>query len=283
MKTIKQIIYLMTGIVAFSLTGCSDDNSYEPGPQTAPGCMQVYFLKSNEVSKVINNDEEHAVTLKVGRVQTTAAASVPITVISQDKVFTIPQSVEFGAGQEFASIKIAFSGADIATKYSYSIAIDGKEFVDPYTKLDGSSKFFGSAMLVSWDVAIQNATFKFTSGFSSFQQDILKMTGTNRYKIENYLNSGADLIFTLDETSNLLTPLGGYSSNATSWYFYNNDTEKIPIPCFPAGSELSINSFYLYLGASYTYLNLKTKKGRLYHYNFLSDDSKGYNAIDISW
>lgn len=52
------------------------------------------------------------------------------------------------------------------------------------------------------------------------------MEDTNKYKITNYLNSGTDLVFTLDATTNVITPVGGYQSSATAWYFYNNDTEK---------------------------------------------------------
>lgn len=283
MKTIKNIIYLLTGLIGFGFTGCNDDDSYEPGPQTSPNCMRVYFLSTNEASKVIDASEEYAITLKIGREQTASAASVPIKILSQDEVLSIPTKVEFTAGQSISTIKISFPNAATATPYSYRLEIDGSEYADPYAILDGASKFTGSVLVASWEVAIKEATFKFGSIFPAFKQDILQMEGTNKYKITNYLNSGTDFVFTLDATTNVITPAGGYQSSATAWYFYNNDTEKIPIPCYPTGSEISINSFYLYLGASYTYLNLKTKKGRLYHYNFNSDETKGYNALDISW
>lgn len=283
MKTIKNIIYLLAGLIGLVATGCSDDDSYEPGPQTSPDCMQVYFLSSNEAAKTIDASDEYAITLQVGRIKTASAASVPIKIISQDEVLSIPANVEFAAGQSTAAIKISFPNAKTATTYSYRIEIEGSEYVDPYTVLDGSYKFAGSVLIASWQVAIKDATFTFASNFPAFKQDILQMEGTNKYKIENYLNSGTDLLFTADPATNLITPIGGYQSSATAWYFYNNDTEKIPIPCFPAGSDISIDSFYLYLGASYTYLNLKTKKGRLYHYNYNSDQTKGYNALSISW
>ncbi|MEY8608691.1 hypothetical protein AALM74_05870 [Parabacteroides segnis] len=283
MKTIKNIIYLLTGLIGLAFTGCSDDDSYEPGPQTSPNCMQVYFLNTNEATKVIDASEEYAITLEVGRTQTASAASVPIKIISQDEVLSIPTNVEFTAGQSVSAVKISFPNAKTATTYSYRIEIDGNEYVDPYAVLDGSYKFIGSVLVASWQVAIKNATFKFGSIFPEFKQDILQMEGTDKYKIENYLNSKTDLVFTVDPTTYVISPVGGYQSSATAWYFYNNDTEKIPIPCFPTGSDISINSFYLYLGASYTYLNLKTKKGRLYHYNYNSDETKGYNALSISW
>lgn len=283
MKTIKNIVYLLAVLIGLTLAGCSDDDSYEPGPQTSPNCMQVYFLNTNEASKVIDATDEHAITLEVGRKQTAAAATVPIKILSHDEVLSIPETVEFAAGQSVSTIKISFPNAATATTYAYRIELDGSEFIDPYTKLEGSYKFSGSVLIAKWDVAIKEATFTFGSIFSAFKQDILQMEGTNKYKIENYLNSGTDLVFNVDPATGAISMIGGYQSSATAWYFYNNDTEKIPIPCFPAGPDISINSFYLYLGASYTYLNMKTKKGRLYHYNYNSDETKGYNALTISW
>lgn len=46
MKTIKNIVYLLAVLIGLTLAGCSNDDSYEPGPQTAPNCMQVYFLNT---------------------------------------------------------------------------------------------------------------------------------------------------------------------------------------------------------------------------------------------
>lgn len=283
MKTLKNIACLLTGLIGLTFAGCSDDDTYAPGPQTSPGCMQVYFLDTNEAAKVIDASDEYAIRLEVGRQQTASAASVPVKILSQDEVLSIPTQVEFGAGESRATLTISFPNAQTATTYAYRIEIDGEEYVDPYTKLEGSSRFNGTVLIASWVVAVKEATFQFGSLFPAFTQDILQMEGTNKYKIKDYLHSGTDFLFTVDAATGAVAPLGGFQSSATAWYFYNNDTDKIPIPCFPAGSDISINSFYLYLGASYTYLNMKTKKGRLYHYNYNSDESKGYNALSISW
>lgn len=283
MKTVKNIFCLLIGLMGLTFAGCSDDDTYEPGPQTSPNCMQVYFLNTNEAAKVIDASDEYAITVEVGRMQTASAASVPIKILSQDEVLSIPTKVEFGAGESTAALTISFPNAKTATTYAYRLEIDGDEYIDPYSQLEGSYRFSGSVLIASWVVAIKEATFTFGSIFPAFKQDILQMEGTNKYKIVDYLHSGTDLLFTVDASTGAIAPLGGYQSSATAWYFYNNDTEKIPIPCFPAGSDISINSFYLYLGTSYTYLNMKTKKGRLYHYNYNSDESKGYNALSISW
>ena len=72
---------LFASALAIAATGCSDSDDWQPGPETAPDCMGVYF---GEISSnmIIGPDDSRLIPVTVGRGLTDKAAVVNINVVS---------------------------------------------------------------------------------------------------------------------------------------------------------------------------------------------------------
>lgn len=278
MKTIYNCFILsILSIALFS--SCDKTERYEPGPQTDANSMQVYFHADNVRSVTLLPDDTFEVVLKMGREKSESAASVPITVLGKDDVINIPSTVEFAAGEATADLVITFPSAELKTIYSYSITIEGSQFIDAYSHLDGSFKFVGEVTVSDWELFAENVLFKPDAIFSSWRQNIYKMGGVNLYKIDDYMNSGYDLQFSIDPGNGYLTMKDGYLSGGYYWYIYDSNGY---VPLYPAGSDVHITSCFFYMGG-YTKISISSRTGTLYHYNYMSDGESGYNAVSLSW
>lgn len=277
MKLTAYFNYLIISLALFSVPACSDDDNYAPGQEVSVNCEQVYFSKDNATLLTLPGDGPRTVSLTVAREKTTSFLSVPIDIIEKDEKLTIPSTIEFVAGSPTAELEITLpADAEAGTEYTFQLELTG-EHVDTYTQLNGSTHFWGSVMIEKWNTL--QATFTFGGLYTPLEEEILNLEGSNRYQIKNYLNSGKTLEFTIDKATGAITPTGGYN-DGTYWQFKEGDSF---VSCYPPGSDIYIESVYIYLGASYSYLKMKDKKGRLYHWNNYSDGSSNWNAIDISW
>ena len=283
MKKIKHLLLALSSIVL--LFAC-DSEEYLPGPQANPNCKPVYFASSNSGRFNLNLGEQDHIMLSMKRDDASSALSVPIKTLEKNAIFTIPSSVEFAAGSTTAQLKIGIStAAESGVKYRFRIEIDGDEYVNPYIQSDGSYKFDGTVAFVKWDKYC-TANFSWQTGtiYKPFTADIYKMEGEERYRISDYLNSGYDLEFNVNASTHIL-PIGGRSTTSAWYGEYEDGTSVI---CYPptTGANVHITSFYYYLSTSsslYTYMNATTKVGRLYHYNYNSDGSGGYNYLNFTW
>lgn len=277
MKLAKYSTYLLFSLAVFSLPACSDDDNYTPGAEVSTNCEQVYFSKENASSLMLPLEGSRTITLTVERKKTTSSLSMPVNIITKDEMLTIPSTVEFTAGSTTTELEISLSAEAVpGTEYSFELELTG-ENIDPYTQLDGSAKFFGSVMIEKWNTL--QATFSFEDIYAPFEGEMLNLEGSNKYQIKDFLNSGKTVEFTIDKSTGAITFIGGYN-DGTYWQFKEDDNFVF---CYPAGSDIHITSTYIYLGASYSYLNPSQKTGRMYHWNNYSDGSSNWNALNISW
>ncbi|MDH6341740.1 hypothetical protein M2480_000803 [Parabacteroides sp. PFB2-12] len=280
----RRFIYLsLLAVVATTLfCACSNDDNYSPGEQNDPNTMAVFFPTNNRNVIVLSNQDEYKIDILVSRLKSDQAATVPVKVIKKDEVFVVPESVVFQAGQAESTITVTFPSAETAS-YSFILGIEGKEYVDQYSIVDGHSQYDCTIHIEKWEVAISQATFGFASLFEPEKVDILKQDGLNRYKIVNYLKSGFDFVFSIDENMNIV-PEGGHKPNANNWYFSAGNTAAYPVP--KAGSEgLTITNFYVYVSVSgtHSFVDFTNKKGSVYHNNTYNNGTAGWNRNNFTW
>lgn len=282
----KNFLYIIAGVLMFSFAGCDSDDKWKPGPEDNSGSMKVYFSSENSYKNVFNAGITE-LDIVVKREITTASASVPVKVVSKADVFSIPATVNFAAGESTSILKVSFPNPEFDEAYFFTIEIDGAEYIDNYSQLDGAYRLTSSVTIENW-VVFAEPTFKFTSYFDDFQATILYNANTGQYKIEDYLKSGASLVFTVNE-NNGIAFVGGYQSSTTNWYFYSASGSAVAnrIPCYPVSTDHPdryITYTYLYIGNTYTYLDTTEKKGRLYHNCYYNDGTtSGWNAITFTW
>lgn len=118
--------YIMAAAaISFAATACDDDNEYMKGAEEDPDCFGVYFPAQDVSNIVLDPAEEQAFTLTVSRNNSDGNIVVPVQVVDEEGIFSIPE-IAFEDGQSSTDVKISFN-AEIGKKYSGSIRItDGK-------------------------------------------------------------------------------------------------------------------------------------------------------------
>ena len=204
--------------------------------------------------------------MEARRKVTTEAASVPVTVISSDAIFKIPATVDFAAGEETAELTILFPDMEVGKKYRFEIAVTDRKLADPYLEYENGATHFAAVVNIeSWEL-MAHASFYFEdSRFDVFEADIYQATGTNKYKIENFLNSGKDLVYTLEDGN--VVPQGDLLDDSY-WYLYDNDDY---LPCYPPSSYGTyFQCFSMYL-EGFSYMNTEENYGCFYSSVFTNE------------
>lgn len=280
----KKIILSIAMWLPLLLAGCSSDSLYQPDTEEVTDCMGVYFVQDATSGETIIEGDERSLTLTLKRTESSAAATVPVTVVSSDAVFQIPATVEFGAGDSEAGLTIGFPSIEAGQKYHFEVAVDDRRYADPYRQYaDGATHFSTTVSLETWEV-LARAEFYFEDyRFDVFQADIWQVAGGNKYKIEDFLNSGTDLVFTLDNGT-YMAPQGGWLDGDNNfWYLYDNAADDY-IPCYPANAQgIYFSAFSCYLDG-FSYLDVNDRSGCIYASVFASDaTSWAYNPLYFYW
>lgn len=136
MKFINKLFIVLAGVTAFTFASCSDDDDYAPGAATNPDGLNVYFDATNNSAVSLGpNDTEF--TFTVSRNKTDKAVTVPFSVSEVNAhLFTLPQQVEFAAGESSKNITVKVSDEiEMFIAYSFSIALD-PSFTTPYEETE---------------------------------------------------------------------------------------------------------------------------------------------------
>jgi len=259
---------------------CSDDE-YSPGEPSDPNSIAAFFPSSNPDLFLLKITDNYEVKIKISRLKTDKAVTVPLKVLKKDEALQIPASAEFPAGEAESEITITFPSAEPGNHY-FSLLIEGKEFVDQYAIVDGFSQFDCTVNIEKWDVFASDVIFQFADFFEPQKADILKQEGVNRYKIVNYLSTGHDFIFSVGSAMNII-PEGGRLSGSY-WYFSSGKTPASPTPI--SGHEgKTITDFFIYIpaNANFSFMNIEEKKGCFYHYNYYNNGGNGYIKYNFTW
>lgn len=186
-----------------AITACDSyrDDDWAPGEQVAQGVQGAYFSTDNESGFSVSEDTNFDII--VSRVDSTSAATVPVTIVSRDTTaIQVPESVTFEAGKSTATLTCSAEGLVEDSLYSFTIAIDNSQ-VNPYAA--GSPTFTATVVNGSlWrNVIVDAPTYFYYNGSYTYnftyKTTIQQYLTTNYFYIENFLNSGSGFTFRITD------------------------------------------------------------------------------------
>lgn len=265
MKAIYKSLIMLAACVG-TLTSCSDDN-WAPGPDDAAGCMTVFFGQLPSYNIEIEADDSHVISVPVSRANYDLAATVPLKVSETMQGVVIPESVVFEAGQKTAVLNIDVTGTPSKTSGKIVLDIDPK-YVGLYGA-GGTSLTLNVTMAGAW-VPVGEATVYYDDWtwtwtlYPSEKVTIYNLEGTTNFKIQNFVGSGLDFVFTCSDPSGsgYFKPLknyytcveydSSYSYSETDFYLYNTEEQEWPAAWSVDGSSPLISYYTVYNDDDYS-------------------------------
>lgn len=277
--------YILLGATLAFAASCSESN-WEPGPQDT-NANGVFFTGLDQYSYVIEPDDNHLITVTLGRTDNSQAITVPLKTLSDIENVPLPESVSFAAGEETTSFVIDLSGMATKTTGSIRMAVD-PAYASVYGA--GSSNLeLNINMTGAWIPISENVKVKYSGTYSYSTQytQLYILDGTEQFKIPNFLNSGVDLFFNLEFTSNDYPSVMPYKNvqwyaqlfpddddSYECWYLYDDATGLYPV-WSPDGSSPLISDCMWY-GLGYTYLGISQGYGYFLGATTYDDGSEGW-------
>lgn len=276
MKIRHYIAALALAAFAFGTVSCEDEqNLYTRADQVPADCQQVYFSSGNTTEYTFaSTDDIGTMTMEmvVKRNKTDKAASVPVIANFNSDVFSVPSTVEFAAGEDESTLTVAIIDK-LGGTYTVSLALDGDEFVDPYTIFDGSPLASISIDLEEWEeLHAKNESEIFGTTFDVI---ITHKVGSNVYNFGSIwggIDEGFQLVDNGDEGF-ALNP----SANASKWRLIDYTDDDNTWAYYPRTYE-----YYFYIDdATYSVFNAEERYFLLsaYEYYYLTDYFEDY----ITW
>lgn len=244
-KLIKSIYLVLFGVLALSVSSCTDDYEYDAAKAEGE---QVYF--SNTLSSTVEiSPSSTSFTIPVRRINTSDAITVPITsTVTDGSIFNVGSEVSFAEGDSVAYLTITYDTADIEYgRYdTISLAIADADYTTPY----GSSTYEFTAGVTAWTdpVAYNSAgtcSFIYSQFYSGTDSGLGFLVSHNtistnlyRFTIEDCLG-GIDLVLDYDSSTGYVTcdpQYIGYTSSSYGQVYvtdYNNYVTSV------RGQELS--------------------------------------------
>ncbi|GEM_PF-6731523 len=307
MKNILSILFGLFAIVAF--TACSEEDNWAPGEETVPNDTKVYFDKDSSGEIILSTDDARTTTIWLGRTgDFTNELTVPIQVVSADEAINIPSSVTFAAGEEWTELEISFPNIQMAKKATFELALEEK-YANHYQDIGGSSTFKGSILVAAWNKIEEKAWFKFQAEYDTIYSTVYQLEGQRRFRVENFLNCGHDLVFSVGE--NTLDTYGDYEikiaeNNLSYTYTYGDGSIVYDIVTYgedgscnwlswcPQEGKRTISSCYAYFyyasnNTYFSYIYPLTRKGVkhlygiLYFYLTYEDGESAYNYCEFDF
>lgn len=297
MKNIYLTLLFLAGLL---FVGCSDDDKYTPGDPTPADCMNVYFLSSNESHYMLTPEEMAAnpsITLHMSREVASEAASVPIVVEYKDEGLQVPSAVQFAAGQQDADLVIDFPTIEKFKTYKFSVRV-----ADPYANhyafsLQGCDRMTGSVFVTEWETVIKDARFYlyYDYDFNQCYANIDHLKGMNKFRFVNFLNTGRDFLFALDNAAFSLDdrttwtgeiiPLANalYEDDNSMWYLVDDAGEYVSWNASQHGVDLDGMSFWNATGYNIIDLSKSTGNGYMTAYLYYADGSESWDYVMYYW
>ena len=287
---------LIFAIVMFLFGACSNSDKWEPG-QSEGDTMGVYFQNLDNYDILIQADDSRTVTVNVARLETDDAAVVPIVLVSAPEGVKAPQTVEFNAGEETTSFELDLT--DMPLKSSGDVVLK----IDPaYATLyaAGTSQMTLKVTVTGgWIVLADNLVLDFAESTYEYPKQETKLyvlEGTQRFKIPDFMHSGLDFIFTVENpqgTSPIIVPYTNcrmYSEiypdsddDYNSWYLY--DTANAQYPTWsPDGVSPAITAMMFYGhddSRVYSYIRMDQGYGYLSSATDYDNGKYGYGDCEL--
>ncbi len=291
----KYIYHILTLLaVTFCLASCNDkaDSDYTPGTPAPDSCMQVYFDASNENGIIVAAGQKTA-EVTVSRVRATEAAEVPVICKSADEGLVIPSTVKFEAGEKTTKLAIGLSDIVQDKAYNFSLAFP-EEYVDHYTKLDGSEVYDSYVLQAEWRTYIEKdtITWKVDGVQHTWYTPIERLGSTNRYRIQDFIGSGQDMVFNVGDNATgnqgyyKMTPYSNYldAVDGSVSYYVWTDAEKESLS-WTVGSKTVTEwgVMYTYGTTWYSYISFELGYGMFGTYYTIYDDGSYdyYNYVNL--
>lgn len=232
---------LCVSALVMTTTGCSDSDDWQPGPDTAPDCMGVYFGETAS-NLIVGPDDSRLIPITIGRSKSDQAATVDINVVSAPEGVSVPSTVEFAANEQTKQFFIDIE--NMASKSSGTISLALPE--------DATSPYSAGTPSLSIDVTVSGAWIPVSNDVTLNTGDIYPemktklyyLDGTNTFKLPDFFGSGLDLKFEMSTPGNgwtNFTPTVNYIDNKTvwadkgwgepysaGWFLYDTATNEFP-------------------------------------------------------
>lgn len=232
---------LCVSALVMTTTGCTDSDDWQPGPDTAPDCMGVYFGETAS-SLIVGPDDSRLIPITIGRSKSDQAATVDINVVSAPEGVSVPSTVEFAANEQTKQFFIDIE--NMASKSSGTISLALPE--------DATSPYSAGTPSLSIDVTVSGAWIPVSNDVTLNTGDIYPemktklyyLDGTNTFKLPDFFGSGLDLKFEMSTPGNgwtNFTPTVNYIDNKTvwadkgwgepysaGWFLYDTATNEFP-------------------------------------------------------
>lgn len=166
MKPINKLCGIFGALcVLLGFSACTEEADYTPAELLANA--QVYFPTTMAEQVDLKNDATSFV-VELHRVKTDEAATVSLSAIDESKLFTIPTSASFAAGENVASITISYDPAVLGfdSYKAITLAIADEIYTTPY----GTGSYSFKAGIPSPWTSLGLATFSDTFIFGGSYQ-----------------------------------------------------------------------------------------------------------------
>lgn len=243
-------ILTIIGITAAITTSCSQVDTYDevwtPGePSDAPGL----FFPGTENLLSVSIGLDPVVELKVSRIAAGNELTVPLIVECEDAAVSVPQTVTIPSNETEASVQIRLDGLEPRKLTPIKVTFPD-EYLNPYA--GGRAVFSGNVIVSEWDKinGDKGVTFSYLDWsykpytvIDPIVSTMYNLVGTDRYRIENFMNSGLDFSFELKESPyeswkgyyrimpmcyQAFTKDYNYNSWYNDWWFADEEDENWP-------------------------------------------------------
>lgn len=270
-------------VASLLVASCSDSDKWEPGPQEND-TMGVFFRELDKYDYSLEPDDNHIVNVTVGRIDSKDAATVPLKIVSCPEGVVVPESVSFDAGEEETSFVVDLTGMPYKTSGEVKLQID-PAFSTLYG--EGSSVLEMNVTITGqWIVLADNLVIDYSKGTYDYpdqQTELLMLEGTQRFKIPDFMNSGVDFVFTVDDPTKSDPEIVPFTNciwydevfpdednEYECWYLYDTANQTYPV-WSPDGSEPKI-TYAMFYGLGYSYIMMKKGYG---YFTIASDYDNG--------
>lgn len=289
--------YFLAAAALASLPACSNDSDYTyvPGEPVAPGCPGVYFAASNSIETILSPDDASTFDLIVGRTVTDGELTVPVIASNVAEGLSIPSSVTFAAGEAETTLKIDATALASGSLATFTVSVP-EEYINPYVQAPGIGTFSGRVVCAEWKLWADNVEFTFDEYYDPIYGQIYELEGVGKYYIPNFLNTGLDLYFTMENSKTSYCTIDPYRNCAvfydsdyeySYWYVYDDANRTYPVFNIQEGApeieymqffdmDTATNYYYTYICPDY---NVGVFSGLFYY----TDGSSDYNDVTFTW
>lgn len=145
----KYMFIALMSIIA--LASCGDDDNYVAGAQDSADKVGVYFPTTDGGSNEVDPADPTEFNIKVARMNTNGAVSVPLNVVSNDEdIFHVPATAEFKDGEAETTVKVTFPDAKVGTTYALTVEVP-QEYISLYKENADKVSFTTEYTRVKWE------------------------------------------------------------------------------------------------------------------------------------